>query len=112
MKAPPEEGVLGVNARLARVSRHDAEKNPPAAYSQRSDPQHTDRGSQMAEALEGSFRSPGSIEWSNGPTKCGGYLLRSSLTAALPEEQRVLARRGWAGEQVAFLSILPKASDG
>src|SRR5262245_37414413 len=26
MKAPPEEGDLGVNARLARVSRQDAEK--------------------------------------------------------------------------------------
>jgi hypothetical protein len=37
----------------------------------------------MAEALEGFFRSPRSIEWANGPTKCGGYLLRSSLAAAL-----------------------------
>ncbi|MGH7183919.1 MAG: hypothetical protein ACREJN_18340, partial [Nitrospiraceae bacterium] len=32
--------------------------------------------------------------------------LASSLTAALPAERRVLARRGWAGEKVAFLSIL------
>jgi hypothetical protein len=37
----------------------------------------------MAEVLEGFFRSPRSIEWANGPTKCGGYLLRSSLAAAL-----------------------------
>jgi hypothetical protein len=37
----------------------------------------------MAEALEEFFRSPRSIEWANGPTKCGGYLLRSSLAAAL-----------------------------
>ena len=36
--------------------------------------------------------------WANGPTKCGWYLLASSLTAALPAERRVLARRGWAGE--------------
>ena len=31
-------------------------------------------------------------------TKCGTYLLASSLAAALPAERRVLARRGWAGE--------------
>src|SRR6476660_9220533 len=31
-------------------------------------------------------------------TKCGTYLLASSLAAALPAEQRVLARRDWAGE--------------
>jgi hypothetical protein len=64
----------------------------------------------MAEALEGVFRSPRSIEWANGPTKCGGYLLGSSLAAALPAERRVLARRGWAGEKVAFLSILWECS--
>jgi len=52
----------------------------------------------MAEVLEGFFRSPRSIEWANGPTKCGGYLLRSALATALPVERRVLARRGWAGE--------------
>src|SRR6059036_1088021 len=32
-------------------------------------------------------------------TKCGLYLLASSLAAALPAERRVLARRGWAGEK-------------
>ena len=32
-------------------------------------------------------------------TKCGMYLLASSLAAALPAERRVLARRGWAGEK-------------
>ena len=32
-------------------------------------------------------------------TKCGRYLLRSSLAAALPAERRVSARRGWAGEK-------------
>jgi hypothetical protein len=31
--------------------------------------------------------------------KCGMYLLGPSLTAALPAERRVLARRGWAGEK-------------
>jgi hypothetical protein len=31
-------------------------------------------------------------------TKCGTYLLASSLAVALPVEQRVLARWGWAGE--------------
>jgi hypothetical protein len=36
-----------------------------------------------AEMLEGFIRSPGSIVRANGPTKCGGYLLRSSLAAAL-----------------------------
>jgi len=45
----------------------------------------------------GFFRSPRSIEWANGPTKCGRYLLRSSLAAALPGERRVSARWGWAG---------------
>ena len=37
----------------------------------------------MSEALEGFSRSPRSIESANGPTKCGGYLLRFSLAAAL-----------------------------
>jgi hypothetical protein len=36
--------------------------------------------------------------------------LRSSLAAALPAERRVLARRGWAGEMVGRLSILPMRS--
>jgi hypothetical protein len=31
-------------------------------------------------------------------TICGMYLLASSLATALPAEQRVLARWGWAGE--------------
>jgi hypothetical protein len=35
------------------------------------------------EALEGLFRSPRSILRANGYTKCGGYLLASSLAAAL-----------------------------
>jgi hypothetical protein len=34
----------------------------------------------------------------NGYTKCGPYLLASSLAATLPAERRVLARRGWEGE--------------
>jgi len=38
------------------------------------------------------------------------YLLGSSLAAALPAERRVLARRGWEGEKVAFLSILGECS--
>jgi hypothetical protein len=33
------------------------------------------------------------------------YASRPSLAAALPAERCVLARRGWAGEKVAFLSI-------
>jgi len=51
----------------------------------------------MAEVLEGFFRSPRSIEWANGPTKCGGYLLRSSLVAALLGIGRVLGRKGCLG---------------
>jgi hypothetical protein len=39
-------------------------------------------------------------------TMCGTYLLASSFAAALPAERRVSARRGWAGEKAAFLSIL------
>jgi hypothetical protein len=35
------------------------------------------------EALKGLFRSPRSIVGANGPTKCGTYLLASSLAAAL-----------------------------
>jgi hypothetical protein len=52
-----------------------------------------------SEALEGIFRSPRSIQRANGHTKCGWYLLASSLIAALPAERRVSARRGWAGEK-------------
>ncbi len=51
-----------------------------------------------SEVLEGLFRSPRPIVRANGPTKCGPYLLASSLAAALPAERRVLARRGWEGE--------------
>ena len=36
-----------------------------------------------SEALEGIFRSPRSILWANGYTKCGRYLLATSLAAAL-----------------------------
>ena len=43
-------------------------------------------------------------------TMCGTYLLTSSLAAALPAERRVSARRGWAGEKVAFLSILQRCA--
>ena len=35
-------------------------------------------------------------------TKCGLYLLASSLAAALPVERRVSARRGWAGEKAGL----------
>jgi hypothetical protein len=51
-----------------------------------------------SETLAGLIRSPRSILGVNGHTKCGLYLLASSLAAALPAERRVLARRGWAGE--------------
>ncbi|TKB92604.1 MAG: hypothetical protein E8D41_07335 [Nitrospira sp.] len=38
----------------------------------------------MSEVLEGfSVRQDPLIEWANGPTKCGGYLLGTSLAAAL-----------------------------
>jgi hypothetical protein len=53
------------------------------------------RGSEL---LEGIFRSPRSMLRANGHTKCGWYLLASSLAEALPAEWRVLARRGWEGE--------------
>jgi len=36
-----------------------------------------------SEALEGLIRSPTSILEANGPTKCGTYLLASSLAAVL-----------------------------
>src|SRR6266850_7540638 len=36
-------------------------------------------------------------------TKCGTYLLASSLAAALPAKRRVLARRGWAGEKSGLI---------
>jgi hypothetical protein len=36
-----------------------------------------------SDASEGIFRSPRSILWANGHTKCGWYLLASSLAAAL-----------------------------
>ena len=49
--------------------------------------------------LDGSFRSPRPITRANGRTKCGTYLLASSLAAALSAEWRVLARRGRAGEK-------------
>ncbi len=57
------------------------------------------RVSRESETLEGLFHSPRPIARANGPTKCGPYLLVSSLAAALPAERRVLARRGWAGEK-------------
>ena len=57
------------------------------------------RVARKSEALEGLFRSPRSIARANGPTKCGPYLLASSLAVALPAERRVLVRRGWAGEK-------------
>ena len=41
------------------------------------------RGFQKSETLKGLFRSPRSILGANGPTKCGPYLLASSLAAAL-----------------------------
>ncbi len=51
------------------------------------------------EILKGLIRSPRFIARANGYTKCGRYLLASSLAAALHAERRVLARRGWAGEK-------------
>ncbi len=51
------------------------------------------------EALDGIFHSPRSILRANGFTKCGPYLLASSLAAALLGTKRVLARQGWAGEK-------------
>jgi hypothetical protein len=59
-----------------------------------------------SEALEDIFRSPRSILWANGYTKCGRYLLASSLAAALLGTRRVSARQGWAGETSSLLSIL------
>lgn len=61
----------------------------------------------------GGFCSPRFIVRANGPTKCGRYLLRSSLAAALTAERRVSARRGWAGvnrglfEHPAWHYLLP-----
>jgi hypothetical protein len=52
--------------------------------------------------VKGFFRSPKSILGRTAHTKCGLYLLASSLAAALPAERRVLARRGRAGEKVGL----------
>jgi len=52
-----------------------------------------------AGTLEGLFHSPRPIIGANGYTKCGTYLLASSLAATLSAEWRVLARRGKAGEK-------------
>ena len=52
-----------------------------------------------SEVLEDMFRSPRSILRANGHTKCGWYLLASSLAAALLGTRRVQARQGWAGEK-------------
>ena len=68
------------------------------------------RAIRISESLEELFRSPRPNTRANGPTKCGMYLLASSLAAALPAERRVSARRGWVGEKAAFLSILRKYS--
>jgi hypothetical protein len=46
----------------------------------------------MAEVLEGFFRSPRSIEWANGPTKC----------KSVPPPVSIRLRPCWT----AFLSIL------
>ena len=51
------------------------------------------------ETLEGIFHLPRSILRANGFTKCGPYLLASSLAAALFGTRRVLARQGWVGEK-------------
>ena len=54
---------------------------------------------QRSETPVGLIRSPRSILGVNGHTKCGSYLLASSLAAALPGTRRVSARQGWTGEK-------------
>ena len=44
-------------------------------------------------------------------TKCGTYLLASSLAAALLAERRVSARRGWAGEKSGLFEHPASHSD-
>jgi hypothetical protein len=60
----------------------------------------------MAEALEGFIRWPRSIEWANGPTKCGGYLL--GLHSLRPCPRNGASWRAGVGRvrRLAFLSIL------
>jgi hypothetical protein len=53
----------------------------------------------MGECLKGFFRSPRPMQGRTAHTKCGMYLLASSLAAALLGQRRVSARRGWAGEK-------------
>ena len=53
-----------------------------------------------------------SLQGRTAHTKCGLYLLEPSLAAALPGTRRVLARQGWEGEKVAFLSILQEYPPG
>ena len=50
-----------------------------------------------SETLVGLLRSPRTIRGVNGHTKCGVYLLTSSLAAALPGTKRVPGRRGCLG---------------
>ena len=54
------------------------------------------------EILKGLIRSPRFIVRANGYTKCGLYLLDSSLAAALLGTRRVSARQGGAGEKPGF----------
>jgi hypothetical protein len=48
-----------------------------------------------SEVLEGIFRSPRSILRANGHTKCGWYLLASSLAAALLDGLFEHPARAW-----------------
>jgi hypothetical protein len=50
-----------------------------------------------AEVLEGFFRSPRFIEWANGPTKCGWYLLRFRFACGLAWEEARLGTPGLGG---------------
>ena len=56
------------------------------------------RAFRKSETLEELIRSPRSILGVNSPHEVRYVPPRSSLTAALPAERRVLPRRGWEGE--------------
>jgi len=92
---------------LPNAGVHPIRKSPPAAFSHRSEAQRVAASLSELGSLEGLFRSLRAIILANGYTKCGRYLLASSLAAALLVARRVsdfgelsrAAHQGWAGEK-------------
>ncbi len=60
------------------------------------------RVARMSESLSGFSVRQDPLKGRAARTKCGMYLLASSLAAVLIGTRRVLARRGWAGEKAGL----------